>query len=145
MHDTTILVVCEDEEYVATLSGTLTTRGITVIRSCGGEDALAKLEEHPEIDVVLLDLEMPCMDGMETLRRIKKSNCLAEVIVLTGHRTVESAIQATKLGAFDYLKKPGEAGDGIFLKIEEAKKKKFRHQTKVLEEEGTELRREIGH
>jgi DNA-binding NtrC family response regulator len=89
--------------------------------------------------VVLLDVKMPGIDGIETLKRIKSKYPLVEVIMLTGHATVESAIDGMKLGAFDYLMKPHETEE-LMAKIAEAKAKRHAHKIKILEATGKELR-----
>ncbi len=75
------------------------------------------------MDVVILDMKMPGMDGIETLTRIKREHADVEVIMLTGHANVDAAIQGMKLGAFDYLMKPAEMDD-LFYKIQDAHKKR---------------------
>jgi DNA-binding NtrC family response regulator len=89
--------------------------------------------------VVLLDVKMPGMDGVATLKEIKTKHPLVEVVMLTGHATVESAIDGLKLGAYDYLMKPCDI-EKLLAKVEEAVAKKRAHQTKVLEATGRELR-----
>ena len=69
-------------------------------------EALEKLEQNDDIEVVILDVKMPGMDGIEVLKKIKRHFPLTEVIMLTGHATIESAIEGMRLGAFDYLMKP---------------------------------------
>jgi DNA-binding NtrC family response regulator len=141
--DTKLLIVDDEEGFVSALSKRLSARGIDVYTASGGEEGFGKLTEHPEIDVVLLDVKMPGMDGMETLRLMKRSHPLVEVIMLTGHATVESAIDGMKLGAFDYLMKPCELEE-LASKVAEAKAKKTAHQSKILESAGKELRRQRG-
>jgi len=82
--------------------------------------------------VIVLDVKMPGMDGIETLREIKKKFPLVEVIMLTGHATVETAIEGMKLGAFDYLMKPCDM-DELLVKVAEAKSKKNKHEQKIIE------------
>lgn len=95
-----------------------------------GQEALEKLDKNRNLDVVILDVKMPGMDGIETLGKIKKSYPLTEVIMLTGHATVESAIEGMKSGAFDYLMKPCDL-ELLMVKVEEAAKKKRDHEDKI--------------
>jgi DNA-binding NtrC family response regulator len=82
--------------------------------------------------VVILDVKMPGMDGIETLREIKRNHPLVEVIMLTGHATVETAIEGMKLGAFDYLMKPCDI-DLLVAKVSEAAARKRKQEEKILE------------
>ena len=75
-----------------------------------GDEGLVKLREQ-EADVVILDMQMPGRDGVDSLREIKRISPLIEVIMLTGHATIDSGIQGLKLGAYDYLMKPAETED----------------------------------
>jgi DNA-binding NtrC family response regulator len=93
---------------------------------------LEKLEQNPSIDVVVLDVKMPGMDGIETLKAIKARYPLIEVIMLTGHATVESAIDGMKDGALDYLMKPCDM-DVLMAKVREAKNKKAAQEAKIAE------------
>jgi DNA-binding NtrC family response regulator len=88
--------------------------------------------EASKTDVVVLDVKMPGMDGLETLAAIKEKYPLVEVIMLTGHATVESAIEGMKQGAYDYLMKPCEF-DQLMEKLNEATTKKRDHEAKILE------------
>lgn len=110
--DVRILLVDDEQEFVETLGERLETRGFKVRKASSGDECLAKLREE-QSDVVILDVLMPGKDGIETLREIKQLNPLIEVIMLTGHGTVETAIEGLKLGAYDYLKKPSETTDLI--------------------------------
>lgn len=96
-----------------------------------GEDALEFLGQNPT-DVVILDVKMPGIDGIQTLREIKQQYPLVEVIMLTGHANVEVAIQGMEIGAFDYLMKP-MAIDDLVYKIQDAYKKKSIHVEKTKE------------
>lgn len=122
MSECRVLLVDDEDAYVETLAKRLTRRGLTVHTADRGEKALAILAEHP-VDVVILDVKMPGMDGIETLTRIKKNHADVEVIMLTGHANVDAAIRGMERGAFDYLMKPAEMDD-LFYKIQDAQKKR---------------------
>jgi len=100
------LLVDDEARFVQTLAKNLGVQDLPTVAAHSGQEALEKLAEDNRIDLVILDVKMPGMDGIETLRAIKRSYPLVEVIMLTGHATVESAIEGMKLGAFDYLMKP---------------------------------------
>ena len=135
---TNIMLVDDEESFVATMTKRLTKKGLHVTGVYSGHEALNKLESNRLIDVVVLDVKMPGMDGIETLKEIKKKFPLVEVIMLTGHATVESAIDGMKLGAFDYLMKPCEM-EQLLSKIQEAKDKKSKHEQKIKEAKVKEL------
>jgi YesN/AraC family two-component response regulator len=111
--------------------------------SHSGDEAMELLRERPEIDVVILDVKMPGMDGITALREIKRNFPVVEVIMLTGHATFESAIQGMKLGAFDYLMKPCDMEE-LIAKVEEARAKRRRHLEKILEAAGRDLTKKRG-
>ena len=127
-----VILVDDEVPFVEATTKRLTKRNIRVISAFGGEEALDTLSKNRNVDVVILDVKMPGMDGIETLREIKKAYPLIEVIMLTGHATVESAIEGMKLGAYDYLMKPSDI-EQIVLKVEEATKKKRDHMEKIRE------------
>ena len=127
-----ILLVDDEVSFVETLSKRLDRRNLKVLSAFGGQEALDILTKNRTLDVVILDVKMPDMDGIETLRKIKKDFPLMEVIMLTGHATVETAIEGMKLGAFDYLMKPCDI-EKIVLKVEEATRKKRDHLEKIKE------------
>ncbi|MBF0202569.1 MAG: response regulator, partial [Desulfamplus sp.] len=95
-------------------------------------EALDFLQQDHTIEVVVLDVKMPGMDGIETLKAIKNSYPLVEVVMLTGHATVESAIDGMKQGAFDYLMKPCEI-DLLVRKAGEAAQRKRSQEEKIIE------------
>jgi len=100
-----MMLVDDEERFLSTTRKLLERRGYDVLTAAGGEEALKMLERH-NIHVVILDVKMPGMDGIETLRAVKQRFPLVEVIMLTGHATVESAIEGLKSQATDYLMKP---------------------------------------
>lgn len=100
-----ILIVDDEPSILKSLSGLLTDEGFEVITADNGYEAL-KLIDTEAPDLVVLDIWMPGIDGIETLKEIKKSNAVLPVIIITGHGNVETAVKATKLGAFDLIEKP---------------------------------------
>jgi DNA-binding NtrC family response regulator len=127
-----VLFVDDEVAFVDALSRRLAKRNLEIIPAYSGEDALKRLAEHADIEVVILDVKMPGMDGIETLRGIKSALPLVEVVMLTGHATVESAIEGMKLGAFDYLMKPSDI-DVLVAKVTEAAAKKRQHEEKIMQ------------
>lgn len=100
-----ILLVDDEPSILRALSGLLSDEGFEVKTASNGYEALKFIDaESP--DLVLLDIWMPGIDGIETLKEIKKDNPFIQVVIITGHGTIETAIKATKLGAFDFIEKP---------------------------------------
>jgi DNA-binding NtrC family response regulator len=126
---TQILLVDDEKDFVEMLSMRLTESGERVIPAYSGQECLNKLKED-DFDVVILDIKMPGMDGIQTLRQIKQNHPLVEVIMLTGHGTTQTAVEGMKLGAFDYLLKPADFED-LEEKLEGAKKKKQEQQERI--------------
>ena len=127
-----VLLVDDEVPFVKTMTKRLTKRDLHIASAFSGQEALDKIEEDRSIEVVILDVKMPGMDGTETLREIKRKFPLVEVIMLTGHATVESGIEGMKLGAFDYLMKPCDI-DQLISKVKEAAAKKRQHEDKIIE------------
>ena len=127
-----VMLVDDEAPFVETMTKRLVKRNLKVITALSGEEAMEKLSKNQNLDVVILDVKMPGMDGIETLGEIKKAFPLIEVLMLTGHATVESAIEGMKSGAFDYLMKPCDL-EQLILKVEEATKKKRDHEEKIKE------------
>lgn len=101
----TILIVDDEESILQSLDGILTDEGFEVIRAESGLVALEKIEEVMP-DLVLLDIWMPDMDGIETLVKLKEAHPQLQVVMMSGHGTIETAVKATKLGAYDFIEKP---------------------------------------
>jgi DNA-binding NtrC family response regulator len=120
----------------------LTEAGEKVSRSYSGRECLQLLEKD-NIDVVLLDIKMPGMDGIETLREIKRQYPLIEVIMLTGHGSTETAVEGMKLGAYDYLLKPADFKD-LIGKLNGAREKKEAQQERIRKAEAKLLLRKVG-
>ena len=132
---TRALVVDDERPIRLLMEKELPRAGYVVICAGSGEEALEQLRTR-EFDVVLLDLKMPGIGGMEALRRIRESGTSAEVVILTGHPDVDSAIKAMKLGAYDYLTKPFKLSE-----LEEVLRRAA--ERKRLREENTALRRMV--
>lgn len=129
MLSTHVLLVDDEVPFVDTMTRRLSKRNLTILAAHSGSEALDVLKRKP-VDVVILDVKMPGMDGIETLREIKKAHPLVEVIMLTGHATIETGIEGMKLGAFDYLMKPCDI-EVLLAKVQEAKSKKASHEEKI--------------
>ena len=117
-----VLLVDDEKDFVEMLGLRLEEAGENVTPAHSGQECLQVLEKK-EIDVVILDILMPGMDGIATLKEIKNRFPLVEVIMLTGHGTTESAVEGMKLGAFDYLLKPAHFGE-LTAKLGSARKRK---------------------
>ena len=129
---TKVLLVDDEEAFVATLSKRLDKRGLACRTAYSGAEALAALEKAPSLDVVILDVKMPGMDGLEALAEIKSRHPIVEVIMLTGHGTIESAIEGMKRGAFDYLTKPCDIED-LVRKVGEAAQRKAEQEERIMQ------------
>jgi DNA-binding NtrC family response regulator len=129
-----VLLVDDEASFLETLAKRITKRDIKVATAQSGQEALDTLEKGSakSFDAVILDVKMPGMDGLETLAAIKRAHPNVEVIMLTGHATVESAIEGMKAGAFDYLMKPCEI-DVLMTKIDKAVQKKREHEDKIIQ------------
>jgi DNA-binding NtrC family response regulator len=127
-----VMLVDDEAPFVEALMKRLVKRSLDVTPAFSGKEALERLENDDGIDVVILDVKMPVMDGIDTLREIKRNYPLVEVIMLTGHATVETAIEGMRYGAYDYLMKPCEM-DTLITKVAEAGAKKATHEEKILE------------
>ncbi len=138
-----ILLVDDEEQFVEVLAERLEARNFDVQRASSGDEAIAKLQEK-ESDVVVLDVLMPGKDGVQTLKEIKQLWPIVEVIMLTGHATVETAIEGMKLGAYDYLMKPSETED-LVKKISKAYQRKSEHEERIRKAEIDKIAKSRGH
>ncbi|MFH1984271.1 MAG: response regulator [Pseudomonadota bacterium] len=132
MTEANILLVDDEVAFVDAMTRRLRKRNTEVFQSYDGAQAMEMLAAHAEIEVVILDVKMPGKDGIEVLVDIKQKHPLVEVIMLTGHGTVESAIDGMKQGAHDYLMKPCDM-DVLMEKVKDAAAKKRRHEEKIIE------------
>jgi DNA-binding response OmpR family regulator len=118
-----VLLVDDEESFLTTLAKRLEMRGMAVTTVTRGQDAVATVEKQ-DYDLVVLDLSMPGIDGLETLRLIKARQPEAEIIMLTGEGSIRTSIAAMKLGAEDFLQKPVNMTE-LIVKISEAKDKRL--------------------
>ena len=131
--NTRVLLVDDEEDFLTVLSDRLEARNLKVSKASRGEEAI-KIADEQEFDAILLDLAMPGMDGLETLKRIKEAHPDAEIIMLTGHGSVQAGVEAMKLGAEDFLEKPVDIKE-LMAKINEAKEKRILVLQKKAQEE----------
>ncbi len=132
MNEFKVMLVDDEKDFLETLCKRLTKRKLDVTSANSGREAIAKIQEFP-VDVVVLDVRMPGMNGIETLKEIKKIKPSVEVIMLTAHADVQVAIEGMELGAFDYLMKPMEIDD-LLYKLQDAYRKKWcREETEKCE------------
>ena len=107
-----VLLVDDEKDFVESLAERLQIRDFNVTTALSGDEAL-KLVEDSDFDVIVLDVQMPGKSGVETLKEIKNFEQLSQVIMLTGHATVKTAIEGMKSGAYDYLMKPTDTDELI--------------------------------
>ena len=125
-----VMVVDDEKDFLETLVNRLKKRDIEAVGCLSGEEALEVMKKRL-FDVIILDIKMPGgMDGIEVLREMKRVQPLAEVILLTGHASVETSIEGMKLGAFDYLLKPVKLEE-LLVKVGQAFAKKDAHEQKI--------------
>ncbi len=132
-----VLLVDDEEEFIKTLAHRLELRGLKVTGATRGQEAV-ELTDKQNFDAIVIDLAMPGMDGLETLKKIKENHPDAEIIMLSGQGTVRASIEAMKLGAEDFLEKPVDMHE-LLEKIDEMKTKRIL----VLEKQSMEEIEEI--
>lgn len=123
-----VLLVDDEEDFLDLLSERLRNRGMKVATSTDGYGALKRIEQET-FDIIVLDFAMPGMDGIETMKKIKAIQPKTEMIMLTGHATLHSGIEAMKTGAVDFLEKPANI-DIIIQKIHEAQYRRIQELEK---------------
>jgi DNA-binding NtrC family response regulator len=126
-----VLLVDDEKDFIETLAERMRTRGMKVETTTSPKDAIKKTEKE-SFDVIVLDLMMPEMDGLKTMSALREKNPDLQIILLTGHATVEKGVAAMKLGAVDFLEKP------IDLAVLNEKIKKAKAQKMILVEKKTE-------
>jgi two-component system, OmpR family, response regulator CpxR len=139
---TKVLLVDDEEQFVEVLAQRLETRDFHVNSVFNGDDAIEFVSSH-DVDVVVLDVLMPGRDGLEALREIKRIKPLVEVVMLTGHATVQTAIEGMKLGAYDFLMKPTDTSE-LVDKLNKASQRKKEHEDKIRQAEVDRLVRTRG-
>lgn len=128
-----VLLVDDEELFTDVLSERLESRGFEVKIANSGLNALKMIKEKT-YDAIVLDLNMPEMDGMETLKKIMEYDSKLQIIFLTGQGTIEKGVEAVKLGALDFLEKPADL-DKLVEKVKEASTKRILLYEKKREEE----------
>jgi DNA-binding NtrC family response regulator len=118
-----VLVVDDEEQFLDVFSKRLEGRGLKIDTATSGEEAVKRAKER-DFDAIVLDLVMPGMGGIETLKRLREENPDLQIIVLTGHATVEKGVEAIKAGAVDFMEKPVDINK-LMEKIGEAAHKKI--------------------
>ncbi len=132
-----LLIVDDEEQFLKSTARRLEVRDFNVIAVDRGEKAIEAAREHP-IDIALVDLKMPGMNGEQTLEALKEQHQWMEVVILTGHGSVDSAVECTKSGAHSYLQKPCE-WERLLAVLAEAYKKKVMNRLKIKEDRMNEL------
>ena len=132
-----LLIVDDEEDFLNSISKSLRVRDFNVLAVNRGEKAIEAAKNNP-IDVALVDLKMPGINGEETLKALKEEHKWMEVVILTGHGTIDSAIECTRLGACSYLQKPCELKQLLEV-LEDAYKKKVMNKEKITEKKMDEL------
>jgi len=128
-----ILLVDDEEEFARTMAERLEARGLRVDVAFSGTEALEKAQKK-NFDAIILDLAMPGMDGIATLKKFREINPDLQIIILTGQATVEKGVEAMKLGALDLVEKPADLKD-LLAKIEEASSQKALLVEKQIEDQ----------
>ena len=142
MEEMKMMLVDDEERFLSTTKKLLSRKGLDVMTAASGAEALEILRTN-QVHVVILDVKMPGMDGIETLKQIKVRCPVVEVILLTCHGAVDTAVTGLKAGAFDYLLKPADF-DELIAKLEAARKQKNEHEERMREAEARALLRRSG-
>jgi DNA-binding NtrC family response regulator len=132
-----ILIVDDEEQFLTSISKRLSVRGFNVIAVDRGEKAIAAAQKNP-MDIALVDLKMPGINGEETLKALKKAHKWMEIVILTGHGSIESAVECTQSGAYSYLQKPCEL-EKLLEVLTSAYKKKVMNRKNIDEKKMDEL------
>jgi DNA-binding NtrC family response regulator len=142
MSECSVLLVDDEIDFVTVLAERLETRGLKVDTAEDGPTALAKASEST-FDAILLDLAMPGMDGIQTLKGLLEINRDLQVILLTGQATLRQAVEAMKLGALDFLEKPAEI-ETLVEKIEDAALRRSKLDDKRIQQRIADIMKQKG-
>lgn len=132
-----VLVVDDEEQFLDVFSKRLEGRGLKVDKAVSGEEAMKRVKGK-DFDTIILDMMMPGMSGLDTMKRLKEENPEVQIIILTGHATVEKGVEAIKAGAVDFLEKPVDINK-LLEKIGDAQHKRMILVEKKSEETVKEL------
>lgn len=132
-----LLIVDDETQFLNSISRSLELRDFKVLTASSGDEALALAGAHP-VDIALVDLKMPGIDGQQTLEALKASHPWMEIIILTGHGSIDSAAACTRSGAYAYLQKPCEF-ERLLEALADAYKQKVMNQQKITNERMEEL------
>ena len=132
-----LLIVDDEEQFLNSISKSLEARDFNVVAVNRGAKAIEAARNTP-IDIALVDLKMPGIDGEETLKALKAEHKWLEVVILTGHGTIDSAVECTREGAYSYLQKPCDL-DQLLEALKNAYKKKVMNKKKIAEKKMDEL------
>jgi DNA-binding NtrC family response regulator len=137
-----VLLIDDEKEFLEVMSERMRARGINVTTCASAREALKKIETT-SFDAIILDLKMPEMDGLETLKVVKEKRPETQIILLTGHATVEKGVEAMKLGAMDFVEKPADL-ETLTKKIKEAQARKMMIVEKKTKESVEEMLKRYG-
>jgi DNA-binding NtrC family response regulator len=137
-----VLIVDDEKDFVEMLSERFADDGHVVRKAFNAEEGLEALAQQ-EPDVVVLDIRMPGMDGIAALKKIRAKHPLVEVVLLTGHGSVDTAVEGLKLGAYDYLQKPTKYED-LLKTLEAARDRKAEQEERIRKAEARSLLRRSG-
>jgi len=118
-----VLLVDDEKDFLDSMSERMVLRGMNVSTASSASEALARIEKEV-FDAIILDFQLPEMDGLDVLKKIKAKHPEAQIILLTGHASLEKGVEAMKIGASDYLEKPADI-DALSKKIKEARAEKM--------------------
>lgn len=136
-----LLMVDDEEQFLISMSKRLEARGFHVMAANRGEKALEMARTHP-VDIALVDLKMPGMNGEETLKALKQEHAWMEIVMLTGHGSIDSVVDCAHCGAHSYLNKPCDL-DQIMEVLKEAYKKRVMNRHQMDEATMTELLKDV--
>lgn len=132
-----LMIVDDEEQFLHSIRRSLEVRDFEVLTATRGEEAIRIARWHP-VDIALVDLKMPGMDGQETLKLLKQEHPCMEIVVLTGHGTIDSAAACTRSGAYSYLQKPC-ALDELMATLVDAYRKKVMNTRQIEERRMNEM------